>query len=171
MKFFGLAVASSAFLLGACGGGDKAGNAAESAAADSAANAAAVATPGAGTEGAVALAPATGQVHEVKMLVDDAGNYKFDPANITIKQGDAVKWTMVSGGPHNVQFDEATVPAAAKAQLRANMPNMLTELGSPMLMNPNETYQISFANVPAGTYNYVCQPHIAMNMKGVVTVQ
>jgi plastocyanin len=170
MRFFGLAVASSALLLGACGGDKGAASTAESAAADSAANAAAVATPGAGT-GSVAMAPATGQVHEVKMLVDDAGNYKFDPANITVKQGDAVKWVMVSGGPHNVQFDEATVPAAAKDQLRANMPNMLTELGSPMMMNNGETYQISFANIPAGAYNYVCQPHIAMNMKGVVTVQ
>jgi plastocyanin len=170
MRFFGLAVASSAFLLGACGGDKGAANAAESAAADSAANAAAVATPGAGT-GSVAMAPATGQVHEVKMLVDDAGNYKFDPANITVKQGDAVKWVMVSGGPHNVQFDEATVPAGAKDQLRANMPNMLTELGSPMMMNNGETYQISFASVPAGKYPYVCQPHIAMNMTGVVTVQ
>ena len=171
MRFFGLALASSALVLGACGGDKGGANAAESAAADSAANAAAVATPGAGTEGALAMAPATGTIHEVKMIVDDAGAYKFDPANITIKQGDGVKWTMVSGGPHNVQFDEAQVPAAAKAQLRANMPNMATELGSPMMMNPNETYQISFANIPAGTYNYVCQPHIAMNMRGVVTVQ
>ena len=171
MRFFGLALASGALALAACGGDKGAANAAESIAADSAANAAAVATPGAGTEGALAMAPATGTVHEVKMLVDDAGNYKFDPVNITVKQGDAVKWVMVSGGPHNVQFDEATVPAAAKAQLRANMPNMLTELGSPMMMNNGETYQISFANIPAGNYPYVCQPHIAMNMKGVVTVQ
>jgi plastocyanin len=171
MRFFGLAVASGALALAACGGDKGAANAAESAAADSAANATALATTGAGTEGALAMAPATGQVHEVKMLVDDAGNYKFDPANITVKQGDAVKWVMVSGGPHNVQFDEATVPAGAKAQLRANMPNMLTELGSPMMMNNGETYQISFASIPAGKYPYVCQPHIAMNMTGVVTVQ
>jgi hypothetical protein len=31
------------------------------------------------------------------------------------------------------------------------MPNMLTELGSPMMMNNGETYQISFANIPAGS--------------------
>jgi plastocyanin len=170
MRYFGLALVSSALVLGACGGGDKA-NAGDSAAAADSANAAALATPGAGTAEAVPAAPATGTVHEVKMLVTPAGEYRFDPANVTVKQGDAVKWVMVSGGPHNVQFDEASVPAAAKAQLRANMPNMATELGSPMFMNPNETYQVSFANVPAGTYNYNCTPHLAMGMTGVVTVQ
>ena len=169
MRYFGLALASSALVLGACGGVDA--NTGDSAAAAESVNAAAVATPGAGTAEAVAAAPAAGTVHEVKMLVTAAGEYRFDPANITVKQGDAVKWVMVSGGPHNVQFDEAAIPAAAKGQLRANMPNMLTELGSPMMMNNGETYQISFANIPAGNYPYVCQPHIAMNMKGVVTVQ
>ena len=29
---------------------------------------------------------------------------------------------MISGGPHNVAFDPATLPAAAKAALLANMP-------------------------------------------------
>jgi plastocyanin len=169
MRYFGLALASSALVLGACGGGDA--NTGDSAAAAESAAAVAVATPGAGTAEAVAAAPATGTVHEVKMLVTPAGEYRFDPANVTIKQGDAVKWVMVSGGPHNVQFDEAAIPAAAKGQLRANMPNMATELGSPMMMNPDETYQVSFANVPAGAYNYNCTPHLAMGMKGVVTVQ
>jgi plastocyanin len=169
MRYFGLALASSALVLGACGGDS--GNATDSAQAAESTAAVAVATPGAGTAEAIAAAPATGQVHEVKMLVTPAGEYRFDPANVTIKQGDAVKWVMVSGGPHNVQFDEAATPAAAKGQLRANMPNMATELGSPMMMNPDETYQVSFANVPAGTYNYNCTPHLAMGMTGVVTVQ
>ena len=47
----------------------------------------------------------------------------------------------------------------------------MAELQGNMLINPNETYTISFANVPAGTYDYVCTPHIAMNMRGKITVQ
>ena len=64
--------------------------------------------------------PATGKTHEVKMTGDATG-YKFEPANITVKQGDAIKFIMVSGGPHNVAFQNVT-DAAAKAQLDANMP-------------------------------------------------
>ena len=86
-----------------------------------------------------------------------------------MKPGDGVKWIMVSGAPHNVAFNN--VPAAAKAQLSANMPSQLKELTSPMMMNAHETYTMSFANIPAGKYDYVCEPHAAMNMRGSVTVQ
>ena len=100
-------------------------------------------------------------------MIGDASGYKFDPANITVKQGDAVKFIMVSGGPHNVAFQGITDPAA-KAQLDANMSGAkMGELSSPMLMQPNEAYTISFAKVPAGKYDFTCTPHAAMNMKGV----
>jgi plastocyanin len=45
------------------------------------------------------------------------------------------------------------------------------ELSSNMKMNPGETITVSFANIKAGKYPYTCVPHLAMNMKGVVTVQ
>ena len=104
-------------------------------------------------------------------MIGDATGYKFDPANITVKQGDAIKFVMVSGGPHNVAFQNVT-DAAAKAQLDANMPGQkLGELSGPFVMQPNEAYTISFAKVPAGKYDYICTPHAAMNMKGTFTVQ
>jgi len=104
-------------------------------------------------------------------MTGDATGYKFDPANITVKQGDAIKFIMVSGGPHNVTFQNVT-DAAAKAQLDANMPGQkMGELMGPMVMQPNEAYVISFAKVPAGKYDFICTPHAAMNMKGSVTVQ
>ena len=37
-------------------------------------------------------------------MIGDAKGYRFEPADITIKQGDAIKFIMVSGGPHNVAF-------------------------------------------------------------------
>jgi plastocyanin len=77
----------------------------------------------------------------------------------------------VNGGPHNIAFDPATIPADSKDQLNANMPQAMSELSSPMLMNPNEAYTISFANVKPGKYPFHCTPHLAMNMKGTVTVQ
>jgi plastocyanin len=166
MRFNGLALIVGAVVLGACGGGEKTGTPTDSATTGSSATPAT--TPATGT-GTVAKAPATGKTHEVKM-VGDGTTYKFEPENITIKAGDNIKWVMVSGGPHNVAFDPAEVAPAAKPQLMANMDGQMSELSGPVMSNPNEFYEISFANIPAGKYNYHCTPHLAMNMRGTVTV-
>lgn len=166
MRFYGLALLTGAAVLGACGGGGEK-KADTTAAAPAAATPAPAAAPAAG---AVAKVAATGADHEVKMIGDDKG-YRFEPANLTIKSGDAVTFVMVTGGPHNIAFDPATVPADSKAQLDANMDQKLSELSSPMLMNPNEKYTISFGGVKPGQYPFHCTPHLAMGMKGVITVQ
>ena len=173
MRFYGMALLASAAILGSCGGEKQ--PAPDTAAANAAAASAttpAAATPAAApaAAGAVVAAPATGKTHEVKMIGDATG-YKFEPANLSIKQGDAVKFIMVSGGPHNVAFPTVTDPAA-KPQLDANMQGAkMGELSSPMLMQPNEAYVVSFAKIPAGKYEFNCTPHVAMNMKGTITVQ
>ena len=166
MRFNALMLVASAMVLGACGGGD-ASTAEETGTANAGATAAAVPSqtpPTAGTP-----APVTGTTHVVNMVVDAQGQYKFEPADITVKAGDAVRWVMVSGGPHNVAFQNIT-DAAAKSALMANMQNQASELSSPMFMNPNEEYIVSFGGVPAGKYEYVCTPHLALGMKGTVTV-
>jgi plastocyanin len=170
MRFYGLALVASAAVLGACGGGgDKAKD--TTATASTAAPAASTPAAAPGAPGAVAKVPATGATVDVKMIGDDKG-YRFEPADIKIKSGDAVRYTMVSGGPHNVSFDPATITdASSKAQLDANMDNKMSELSSPMLMNPNEQYTISFGGVKPGTYPFHCTPHLAMGMKGTITVQ
>jgi plastocyanin len=127
------------------------------------------ATPGT-TPSAAAAAPATGATHDVQMLGDATG-YRFNPATLTIKRGDAVRWTNVSGGPHNATFWADSIPPGAQAPLAANMPTPMAPLTGPLLLTPNQTYTISFANVPAGTYKYYCTPHLALGMKGVITVQ
>ena len=148
MRFYGIALLASTAVLGACGG-EKA--ATDTAAANAAAAAATPAAtppaatpsamtpaPGAAPAGAVTAAPVTGKTWEVKMLVD-VTTYKFEPANLTIKQGDAVKFIMASGGPHNVTFQNVT-DAAAKAQLDANMPGAkMGELSGALLMAKETT--------------------------------
>lgn len=168
MRFLGFAVVTgAAIMLGACGGDKTAttDSAAAPAGASAAAPAPAEAAPAAGT-----MAPITGKTHEVKMIGDGAG-YRFEPANIEVAPGDGVKFIMISGGPHNVAFDPAVVPAAAKAQLSANMPEQSGELSGKMMLNADETYTISFGGIPAGEYAFHCTPHLAMNMKGVITVK
>jgi plastocyanin len=164
MRFNGLMLVAAVVVLGACGGGEnKAADTGTAAApAPAGATTAAMAATGAPS------APVTGTVHEVKMIGDDKG-YRYEPADITIKAGDAIKWVMTSGGPHNVTFQN--VPADVRAQLSANKPNQMSDLSSPMLLNANETYQVSFAGVKPGKYDYICTPHMATGMKGSVTVQ
>jgi plastocyanin len=187
MQFLGRALLASVFVLGACAGGDKSSTKTDSTSAtstttttttpaktDSTATAAApaAAPAGAPAAGAVAPAPATGKTWDVKMLGDEKG-YRFDPANITVKAGDAIKFTNVSGGPHSVGFDPAKIPPAVQPQLAANMPgdHSLGPLEGPLLLQPNETYVVSFAKIPPGAYDYHCTPHLALGMKGVITVQ
>jgi plastocyanin len=166
MRHFGMtALVASAFALAACGGGENKAADTTAATTDTAAPAAAAAAP------AVAPAPITGTTHEVKMI-GDASGYKFDPATITIKAGDGIKYTVVSGAPHNVAVDPASITdPAVKSQLSANMPNQASEMTSPMLMNVGDSYTISFGNIKPGTYEVHCPLHLAMNMKQTVTVQ
>jgi plastocyanin len=172
MRFYGIALAASALVLGACAGGDK--NAGDTTAVgvdttQPAANAPAPNTsaPAAGT---ASMAAVTGTTHEVKMI-GDAQGYRFDPANITVKAGDGIKFTVVNGGPHNVSFDPASVPTDVQGQLDANISEKMSQLSSALKTNPGESITVSFANIKPGKYPYHCTPHLALGMKGEITVQ
>jgi plastocyanin len=176
MRFNGFVVAVGVVALWGCAGGEK--NPADTThvaidtSASSASTTAAANTAGGATAaGTGTMAPITGTTHEVKMI-GDAKGYRFDPANITVKQGDGIKFVVVSGGPHNVAFDPATIPADVKPQLDANMgTDKMGELSSAMKMNPGDSETISFANIKPGQYPFHCVPHLALGMKGVITVQ
>jgi plastocyanin len=180
MRFYGFAVAVGVITLGACAGGEKNPADTTHVAVDTSsatttttttAGGAASTTTGGTTGGAVAMAPVTGTTKTVNM-VGDAKGYRFEPANITVKQGDAIKFVVVSGGPHNVAFDPATIPADVRPQLDANMgTDKMGELSSNMKMNAGEAVTVSFAKIKPGQYPYHCVPHLALNMKGVITVQ
>jgi plastocyanin len=177
MRFYGFAVAVGVITLGACAGGEKKPTDTTHVAVDTSASTTTTTTgntsttPTGSTGGAVAAAPITGTIKTVNM-VGDAKGYRFEPANFTIKQGDGVKFVVVSGGPHNVAFDPATIPADVRAQLDANMgTDKMGELSSSLKMNPGESITVSFGNIKPGQYPYHCVPHLALNMKGVITVQ
>ena len=172
MRFYGFAVAVGAITLGACAGGEKKPADTTHVAVDTTA-ASTTTTTGTSTttSGAGTMAPITGKTHEVKML-GDAKGYRFEPANLSVKQGDGIKFVVVGGGPHNVAFDPATIPADVKGQLDANMgTDKMGELSSNMKMNPGESVTVSFGNIKPGQYPFHCTPHLALNMKGVITVQ
>ena len=172
MRFYGIALAASAVVLGACAGGDKNAGDTTAVAIDTTAMAAppapATSTPVPG--GTATMAPITGTTHEIKM-VGDAQGYRFEPANLTVKAGDGIKFTVVNGGPHNVAFDPATVPADVQAQLDANISEKMGQLSSALKTNPGESVTVSFANIKPGKYPIICTPHLALGMKGEITVQ
>jgi plastocyanin len=171
MRFYGIALAS-AIVLGACAGGDSSAADTSAVAIDTATTPAPAAAPSTSTPagGTATMAAITGTTHEVKM-VGDAQGYRFEPANITVKAGDGIKFTMVSGGPHNVAFDPAKIPADVQGQLDANISEKMGQLSSAMKMNAGETITVSFANIKAGKYPYHCTPHLALGMTGEITVQ
>jgi plastocyanin len=158
MQFSKFVAVATLAIVAACGGGDKP--------ADAPADAATAAP----AEAPAAAAAVTGTTHVVQMLGDDKG-YRFEPTNITIKAGDAIKFDFISGGPHNVAFDAAALSPEAKAVLTAAIPNPMMELASQMLLQAGESVTINFAGVPAGTYEVICTPHIAMGMKMNVIVE
>lgn len=165
MRFKGVALLAGVMLATACGGG-------ESKPADSAVAAAPEVAPAAAPAAAApgTAAPITGTIHEVHMVGDEKG-YRFEPATLTVAAGDGIKFVAVSGMPHNVAFDAATVPEDVKAQLQANMPNSAGDLASPMMMTANEAWTLSLGGIKAGKYGIICTPHLAMGMKMELTVQ
>ncbi|HTR77284.1 MAG TPA: plastocyanin/azurin family copper-binding protein [Gemmatimonadaceae bacterium] len=166
MRFHTLALVASAAVLSACGGGDKQPGQTDSAAASAASATPAAAAPAAN---AVAYAAPTGATHDIKMVQDDKG-YHFVPNTITIKQGDALNFVVVSGQPHSVTFDPA-IPEPARDQINANMLEKASDLNSNMLINPGDHFTVSFAKIPPGTYAFHCTPHLQYGMTGTVTVQ
>jgi plastocyanin len=170
MRFYGIALAASAVVLGACAGGDKGAGDTTAVAVDTS-TAPVTTTPAPGAPaGTASMAAITGTTHEVKMI-GDAQGYRFEPANITVKAGDGIKFTTVNGGPHNVAFDPATVPTDVQAQLDANISEKMGQLASALKTNPGESVTVSFANIKPGKYPYHCTPHQALGMKGEITVQ
>ena len=95
---------------------------------------------------------------------------RFAPYELTIAPGDTVHFVLGSGGPHNVAFRELN--SAAAAQLRKRMgKDTIGDLSGPLLISPNDTYDIVFTDVPAGKYPYWCIPHFAMGQMGSITVR
>lgn len=143
-------------LLAACGGGDD--QTPGTTPTDTTAAAVAPAVPPAA---APAAAPATGNVVEVRMVTSANGaTGTFEPANVTVKRGDTVRFITDGKTVHNASFPPAQNPG------KTNLPPS----PGPYLTTPNQSYDVVI-NMDPGTYNYVCDPHATMGMTGTITVQ
>lgn len=103
-------------------------------------------------------------------MIGDAKGYRFEPQHITAKSGDGVKFVVVSGGPHEIAFDLASVPAESRDRLQWNMPNA-TNGRSPLLVAENETWTVSLGGLKPGRYPFVSTPRLPQGMKGEIEVR
>ena len=120
---------------------------------------------------AAGAAAPTGPVVEVKMTGNGSTKAAFEPNTLTIPAGATVRFTNVAGGPHNITFWPDSVPAGGAAALNGGMKNTVDNLSGPFLTQPNESYEVSFAGAPKGTYKGYCTPHLTLGMKIAITVQ
>ncbi len=104
-------------------------------------------------------------------MIGSSSGYTFQPSTAQIKVGQAVKFVMVSGGPHNVTFDPQDIPDGAAAALAQDMPNQQAKLTGPLVTNPNDSYVIVFKGVKPGAYKYYCLPHQSLGMQGTINIQ
>ena len=88
-----------------------------------------------------------------------ASGFNFSPKNLTIRQGDSVKWTNLQGNSHNVA--QTDCPASSNSTYNGGF---WSGFGGDV-----PTFEVTFND--AGEFCYICEPHVAMNMNGHITVE
>ena len=119
------AVAVALFTLAACGSDNKKGGSAS-------------------TSSTAALSGPSAQVE----AVPDGGSWAFKPPTISVASGTRVTWVNKSNVPHNVVFDDPSVPDSE-------------------LFSEGQTYSVAISK--PGTYTYVCTIHPGMKGDVVAT--
>lgn len=99
---------------------------------------------------------ASGTVHEIRMVMPNGADPRFEPATVTAKPGDVLRFINVEN-VHNVKFTSGPAGATLPPE-------------SPFLTAPNQTYELK-VEMPAGEYEFQCTPHLAMGMVGKLIVQ
>jgi pseudoazurin len=98
------------------------------------------------------IAPASAAEHEVKMLnKGEAGMMVFEPAYLEIAPGDTVTFVVADKG-HNAETIKGMLPEGAE----------------PFAGKINQEISVTFET--EGLYGYMCKPHYAMGMVGLIAV-
>lgn len=100
------------------------------------------------SSGATSPSGTTASAKEVQVnMVDQNGQYAFQPATLTISKGTKVTWTNTTGAPHTVTSDT-------------------NAFNTPSSLQQNQTFSMTFTT--AGTFAYHCSIH--PYMKATITV-
>ncbi len=117
-----------------------------------------------------AAGAAAQEVHEIQMVTAGKGEFRFEPASVSARQGDVLLFKAVSGAPHSVVFEGRELSEDVRQKLNAALPRRAGDLSSPLLTEGSE-YRVVVPALPAGTYRFFCLPHRAYDMRGQVTVK
>lgn len=113
------------------------------------------------TTAAAGLLAGSAMGMEVLMGSED-GSLVFIPREFTVAAGEEIVFKNNAGFPHNVVFDEDSVPPGVDATA-ISMPE------EELLEAPGETYKVKLTE--KGTYKFYCTPHQGAGMVGKVNVQ
>jgi plastocyanin len=112
---------------------------------------------------AVSAPTASAETYTIKMGANN-GMLQFEPAKLAIKPGDTVEWVINKVPPHNIVFNEKSIPGQDKALAKSLSHQQL-------MMGPSEKVSTTFpANVSPGEYTYFCAPHRSAGMTGKIIV-
>jgi plastocyanin len=112
--------------------------------------------------GAVSRASAQAGPHLILVQMVDKPNaqFAFEPAAIVAQHGDTVRFVQASTAPHNVHF--VKTPKGAK---------LGSESSGPYVIGQGKTYDLVIdARFTDGAYQFVCDPHESVGMRGTLTV-
>ncbi len=94
-------------------------------------------------------------------VIQGTAQFKWEPANVTIKPGESVTFKVASGPPHPVVSGDGSNPAGdSKFDASACGTDKMGTVGA--------SCTVKFPK--AGTFPYFCQVHVSLGMKGVVQV-
>ena len=88
-----------------------------------------------------------------------ASGFNFSPKNITIRQGDSVKWMNLQGNSHNVA--QTDCPASINSTYNGGF---WSGFGGDV-----PTFEVTFNE--AGEFCYICEPHVLGGMNGHISVE
>ncbi len=84
----------------------------------------------------------------------------FDPAAVVVDPGTTVKWNWTgNGGAHNVYHDDTLSSVEEQLFFSGEAAN-----------DSGVLYEFTFESSNTAVHPYVCQPHRALNMNGVIVV-
>ncbi|HEX5634990.1 MAG TPA: plastocyanin/azurin family copper-binding protein [Gemmatimonadales bacterium] len=104
--------------------------------------------------------PQTARVHVVAMVERGQYGIAFEPQRTFAAPGDTLRFVQQGALPHNVQFRSAPAGAALEGGIE-----------SPMMTDRGSTFDVVLdARFVPGKYHFVCVPHEAIGMAGLLYV-
>ena len=95
-------------------------------------------------------------------IVEMTGNYEFVPSELTIEQGDSVKWVLI-----DKDHEVASGTVIEGPDGREGVPDGLWK--SETLRTADESFTYTFNST--GTFPYYCESHVDQGMMGTITVE